>query len=67
MRKFFIILNFFLFSVFLSSFSNAEECDFYDLKIGDSSVKAKNIFGEIKNEDLDIGINYIETSFSFFK
>ena len=33
------------------------------LKLVTVLLEAKNIFGEIKNEDLDIGINYIETSF----
>lgn len=63
MKKFLIILNCFFVLIFFCSFSNADECDFYDIKIGDNSLEAKEFFGEPNEEIADTEIDYLETEF----
>ncbi len=59
MKKFLIILHYFFVLIFFYSFSNADECDFYDIKIGDNSFKAKEFFGEPNEEIAETEIDYL--------
>ncbi len=64
MKKFLTILQCFFVSIFVYNSSNAEECDFYDIKIGDNFSEAKEYFGEPSAEISETKIDYLETEFT---